>query len=179
MFYHICVDLQTIWKWNIKYMLQLHWCRSSDYHSKGEANLFLIELSCFCQASGSSRPPLMGFPPRPSTCRWEGQRSLNTHQMVLKNRAVCLKRKYQDHCLFFRSGREKNPITSKLSQDSLMFKGFEFKTEKNVGEIMLVNDSFFSFFKEPGFKQTQSPGYHRPVLMVVSSGGPASISDTD
>lgn len=109
MFYYICVDLQTIWKWNIKFMLQLHWWRSSDYHSKGEANLFLIELSCFCQASGSSRPPLMGFPPRPSTCRWEGERSLNTHQMVLKNRAVCLKRKYQNHCLFFRSGREKKP----------------------------------------------------------------------
>lgn len=44
---------------------------------------------------------------------------------------------------------------------------------------MLVNDSFFSFFKEPGIKQTQTPGYHLPVLMVASSGGPASISDTD
>lgn len=117
MFYYICVDFKTIWKWNIKYTLQLHWWRSSDYHSKGEANLFLIELGCFCQASGSSRPPLMGFPPRPSTCRWERERSLNTHQMVLKNRAACLKRRYQDHCLFFCNGREKKPHHIKVEPD--------------------------------------------------------------
>lgn len=145
MFYHICVDLQTIWKWNIKYMLQLHWCRSSDYHSKGEANLFLIELSCFCQASGSSRPPLMGFPPRPSTCRWEGERSLNTHQMVLKNRAVCLKRKYQDHCLFFRSGREKKPHHIKAEPRFSDVQRFWIQDRKKCGGNY-VGEWFLFFF---------------------------------
>lgn len=142
MFYYICVDFKTIWKWNIKYTLQLHWWRSSDYHSKGEANLFLIELGCFCQASGSSRPPLMGFPPRPSTCRWERERSLNTHQMVLKNRAACLKRRYQDHCLFFCNGREKK-TPSHQSWARFLWCSKILNSTKNVGEIMLVNDSFF------------------------------------
>lgn len=51
--------------------------------------------------------------------------------------------------------------------------------QENVGKILLVNDSFFPFFKGPGFEQSQTPGSRLPVLMVVSSGGPASISDTD
>lgn len=68
--------IYKLWKWDIKYILQQHWRRpvSSNYHSKGKANLFLIELCCSRAASGCSGPLLMGSPPCPSTCRWQRER---------------------------------------------------------------------------------------------------------
>lgn len=147
MFYYICVGLQTLWKSNIKNTLQLHWWRSSDYHSEGEANLFLIELGCFCRASGSSRPPVMGFPPRSSTCRWERERSLNTHQMVLKNRPVCLKREYQDHRLSFCSGREKKTHHIKAEPRFFDVQRFWIQDKKMWGKLCWWMIPFFCLYR--------------------------------